>query len=33
MKDSRFTRMMDTKDYRFDAKRMIYGGFEVLVDA
>jgi uncharacterized protein YbaA (DUF1428 family) len=32
-KDPRFARMMDTKNYPFDGKRMIYGGFEVLVDA
>jgi uncharacterized protein YbaA (DUF1428 family) len=33
MKDARFTRMMDAKDHPFDAKRMIFGGFEVLVEA
>lgn len=32
MKDKRFT-SMDMKDMPFDAKRMIYGGFKVLVDA
>jgi uncharacterized protein YbaA (DUF1428 family) len=32
MKDKRFTGM-DTKDMPFDAKRMIYGGFKVLVEA
>ena len=32
MKDKRFTGM-DMKDMPFDAKRMIYGGFKVLVDA
>jgi uncharacterized protein YbaA (DUF1428 family) len=33
MKDPRLAKMMDPKDMPFDAKRMIYGGFEVLVDA
>jgi len=32
MKDPRLTSMMDTKKLPFDAKRMIYGGFKVLVD-
>jgi uncharacterized protein YbaA (DUF1428 family) len=32
MKDSRLAGMMDTKDMPFDAKRMVYGGFKVLVD-
>ncbi len=32
MKDPRFANM-DMKDMPFDAKRMIYGGFKVLVDA
>jgi uncharacterized protein YbaA (DUF1428 family) len=32
MKDPRLT-SMDMKDMPFDAKRMIYGGFKVLVDA
>jgi uncharacterized protein YbaA (DUF1428 family) len=32
MKDKRFAGM-DMKDMPFDAKRMIYGGFKVLVDA
>ncbi len=32
MKDPRLADMMDPKDSPFDAKRMIYGGFEVLVD-
>ena len=32
MKDKRFTGM-DMKDMPFDGKRMIYGGFKVLVDA
>jgi uncharacterized protein YbaA (DUF1428 family) len=33
MKDPRIKGMMDMKDMPFDAKRMIYGGFKVLVDA
>ena len=32
MKDLRITGMGDVKDMPFDAKRMIYGGFKVLVD-
>jgi uncharacterized protein YbaA (DUF1428 family) len=32
MKDPRLARMMDPKAMPFDAKRMIYGGFSVLVD-
>jgi uncharacterized protein YbaA (DUF1428 family) len=32
MKDPRITGMGDVKDMPFDAKRMIYGGFKVLVD-
>ena len=32
MKDSRIAGM-DMKDMPFDGKRMIYGGFKVLVDA
>ena len=32
MKDPRMAEMMDVKDTPFDPKRMIYGGFEVLVD-
>jgi len=32
MKDKRLTAMMDPKKMPFDAKRMIYGGFKVLVD-
>jgi uncharacterized protein YbaA (DUF1428 family) len=32
MKDKRFAGM-DMKDMPFDAKRMIFGGFKVLVDA
>ena len=31
MADKRLTGMMDTKSLPFDAKRMIYGGFESLV--
>jgi uncharacterized protein YbaA (DUF1428 family) len=33
MKDPRLTEMMDEKTTPFDAKRMIYGGFKVVVDA
>jgi uncharacterized protein YbaA (DUF1428 family) len=33
MKDPRLARMMDLKSVPFDAKRMIYGGFNVLVEA
>jgi uncharacterized protein YbaA (DUF1428 family) len=32
MKDPRLADMMDAKSMPFDAKRMIYGGFEVLVE-
>jgi uncharacterized protein YbaA (DUF1428 family) len=32
MKDPRLADMMDPKNTPFDAKRMIYGGFELLVD-
>ena len=32
MKDPRLADMMDPKDQPFDAGRMIYGGFEVIVD-
>jgi uncharacterized protein YbaA (DUF1428 family) len=32
MKDPRLEAMMDPKAMPFDAKRMIYGGFKVLVD-
>ncbi len=32
MKDPRLARMMDPKAMPFDARRMLYGGFEVLVD-
>lgn len=31
MKDPRLTGMMNTKDLPFDAKRMFWGGFKVLV--
>lgn len=33
MKDPRLASMMDPKALPFDGKRMIYGGFEVLVKA
>jgi uncharacterized protein YbaA (DUF1428 family) len=33
MKDSRLADMMDPKAMPFDAQRMIYGGFNVVVDA
>ena len=33
MKDPRLTNMMDAKTMPFDVKRMVYGGFKVLVDA
>jgi uncharacterized protein YbaA (DUF1428 family) len=33
MKDPRLAKMMDPKATPFDAKRMIYGGFKILVDA
>ncbi|HET9465361.1 MAG TPA: DUF1428 domain-containing protein [Gemmatimonadales bacterium] len=33
MKDPRMARMMDDGPMPFDIKRMVYGGFEVLVDA
>jgi uncharacterized protein YbaA (DUF1428 family) len=32
MKDPRLADMMDPKSMRFDMKRMIYGGFRILVD-
>jgi len=32
MKDKRLASMMDPKAMPFDAKRMIYGGFKVMVD-
>jgi uncharacterized protein YbaA (DUF1428 family) len=33
MKDPRLHKMMETKDVPFEAKRMTYGGFKVLVEA
>jgi uncharacterized protein YbaA (DUF1428 family) len=33
MKDKRLASMMDPKGMPFDMKRMIYGGFKVLVEA
>ena len=33
MKDPRLTKMMDATPMPFDYKRMVYGGFKVLVDA
>ena len=33
MKDPRLAKMMDIKEIPFDAKRMIYGGFKVVVEA
>ncbi|MGH9748702.1 MAG: DUF1428 domain-containing protein [Candidatus Polarisedimenticolia bacterium] len=33
MKDPRLAEMMDAKAMPFDVKRMLYGGFKVLVDA
>jgi uncharacterized protein YbaA (DUF1428 family) len=32
MKDPRLSDMMDPKSMPFDCKRMVYGGFKVLVD-
>jgi uncharacterized protein YbaA (DUF1428 family) len=32
MKDPRLADMMDMKDMPFDAKRMVYGGFKVVVE-
>lgn len=32
MKDPRLADMMDPKSMPFDSKRMIYGGFEVMID-
>jgi uncharacterized protein YbaA (DUF1428 family) len=32
MKDKRLAKMMDLKTLPFDARRMIYGGFKILVD-
>ena len=33
MKDPRLAKMMDPKAMPFDVKRMVYGGFRVIVDA
>jgi uncharacterized protein YbaA (DUF1428 family) len=33
MKDPRMAELMETRAMPFDGKRMIYGGFEVMVDA
>ena len=33
MKDKRLAKMMDPKAMPFDGKRMIYGGFKVLIEA
>jgi len=33
MKDSRIAKMMSKKDIPFDGKRMIFGGFKVIVEA
>jgi uncharacterized protein YbaA (DUF1428 family) len=33
MKDPRLTKLMDGKEMPFDGKRMIYGGFKILVEA
>jgi uncharacterized protein YbaA (DUF1428 family) len=33
MKDPRLAKMMDIKSMPFDSKRMVYGGFKVMVDA
>jgi uncharacterized protein YbaA (DUF1428 family) len=33
MKDPRLNKMMDMKSMPFDSKRMVYGGFKVVVDA
>jgi uncharacterized protein YbaA (DUF1428 family) len=32
MKDPRLSQMMDPKDSPFDMKRMVYGGFKIMVD-
>ena len=32
MKDPRLVKMMDAKSMPFDVKRMVYGGFKILVD-
>jgi uncharacterized protein YbaA (DUF1428 family) len=33
MKDPRIANMMESKAMPFDVKRMMYGGFKVMVDA
>ena len=33
MKDPRIAKMMSNKDMPFDAKRMIFGGFKMIVEA
>ena len=33
MKDKRFVAMMQSEAMPFDMKRMIYGGFKIVVDA
>ncbi|MEO5595724.1 MAG: DUF1428 domain-containing protein, partial [Lysobacteraceae bacterium] len=33
MKDSRLAEMMDPKQLPFDGKRMIFGGFKLMIDA
>jgi uncharacterized protein YbaA (DUF1428 family) len=33
MKDPRLADSMDTKSIPFDCKRIVYGGFKILVDA
>ena len=33
MKDPRLAKMMDMKSLPFDSKRMVYGGFKMMVDA
>ncbi len=33
MKDARLAKMMDAGPMPFDVKRMVYGGFKILVDA
>jgi len=33
MKDPRLSEMCDSKSMPFDVKRMVYGGFQILVDA
>jgi uncharacterized protein YbaA (DUF1428 family) len=33
MKDPRIANMMDSRSMPFDVKRMLYGGFKIIVDA